>query len=57
MYRFLRYVEKMAGGNALPRAPRHSSAILAGSGATRGIAAVALIFKNHRSDVIYPKYR
>ena len=38
---FGRYIGKMAGGNTLPPAPRMSSAILAGIGATFAIAATA----------------
>jgi len=38
---FHRYIEKMAGGNTLPRAPRISSAVVAGLGATCAIAATA----------------
>ncbi len=38
---FERYIGKMAGGNTLPQAPRPSSAILAGIGATCAIAATA----------------
>ncbi len=38
---FYRYIEKMAGRNSLPQAPRISSAILGGIGASLAIASIA----------------